>query len=152
MMRQIKERIGEALHLFWYDVKNLWLAIVIILAYLAFQRKFLYSSCPMVLFTGYPCPGCGLTRAGMALLRGDFSRAWQIHPFIYPIVILFILFVLNRYMIRKKWKWMMPALICLMAGMILFYIYRMCTQFPGTPPMSYFPNNLMQHIVKILKR
>jgi hypothetical protein len=27
-----------------------------------------------------PCPGCGMTRATLALLRGDFARAVAIHP------------------------------------------------------------------------
>jgi hypothetical protein len=27
-----------------------------------------------------PCPGCGMTRATLALLRGDFARAFSIHP------------------------------------------------------------------------
>jgi hypothetical protein len=31
--------------------------------------------------THAPCPGCGLTRAGACLLRGELARAWQLHPF-----------------------------------------------------------------------
>jgi hypothetical protein len=27
-----------------------------------------------------PCPGCGMTRAALALLRGDFGRAFSFHP------------------------------------------------------------------------
>lgn len=33
-----------------------------------------------------PCPGCGLTRATLALLRGDFGRALAIHPLALVIV------------------------------------------------------------------
>ena len=29
---------------------------------------------------GIPCPGCGLTRATLAALRGDFATAWHLHP------------------------------------------------------------------------
>lgn len=36
--------------------------------------------CPMATVTGIPCPGCGLTRATLALVRGDFARAFALHP------------------------------------------------------------------------
>jgi hypothetical protein len=36
--------------------------------------------CPTALFFGVPCPGCGLTRATLALLSGDFAAAFRFHP------------------------------------------------------------------------
>lgn len=36
--------------------------------------------CPTAFFFGVPCPGCGLTRASLALLRGDFAAALRFHP------------------------------------------------------------------------
>lgn len=36
--------------------------------------------CPVALLTGTPCPGCGLTRAAVALARGDLAAAWTAHP------------------------------------------------------------------------
>src|SRR4051812_14423957 len=36
--------------------------------------------CPFALLTGQPCPGCGLTRATLALLRGDLGDAVRFHP------------------------------------------------------------------------
>ena len=30
--------------------------------------------------TGYPCPGCGMTRAVLAVLRGDLRAAFSFHP------------------------------------------------------------------------
>lgn len=38
-------------------------------------------ACPFRAVTGLPCPGCGLTRGGVALLHGHFSDAWNLHPF-----------------------------------------------------------------------
>jgi len=37
--------------------------------------------CPFRAATGIPCPGCGLTRASLRLLRGDFAGAMHEHPF-----------------------------------------------------------------------
>ena len=36
--------------------------------------------CPIALVTGTACPGCGMTRAIVALLRGDLSSSWDAHP------------------------------------------------------------------------
>jgi hypothetical protein len=36
--------------------------------------------CPFALVTGQPCPGCGLTRATLALLRGDLAASLHFHP------------------------------------------------------------------------
>jgi len=38
------------------------------------------SFCPAALFFGVPCPGCGLTRATLAMLRGDLGAALHFHP------------------------------------------------------------------------
>lgn len=36
--------------------------------------------CPFRAATGFLCPGCGVTRLCLALLRGDFAAAWQANP------------------------------------------------------------------------
>jgi hypothetical protein len=37
--------------------------------------------CPFLRVTGLPCPGCGMTRSCLALLRGDFHAVWHFNPF-----------------------------------------------------------------------
>lgn len=39
--------------------------------------------CPFAITTHHPCPGCGLTRASLAILRGDFATGFAIHPFAF---------------------------------------------------------------------
>ena len=36
--------------------------------------------CPFAALWSVPCPGCGLTRAALLLLRGDWLGAWRMHP------------------------------------------------------------------------
>ncbi len=42
--------------------------------------------CPMAGLLGIPCPGCGLSRATLAALRGDFSEAYHYHPLVFVLV------------------------------------------------------------------
>ena len=37
--------------------------------------------CPLKAALGIPCPGCGLTRATVSLLRGEFAAAFGAHAF-----------------------------------------------------------------------
>jgi len=43
--------------------------------------------CPMKNALGIPCPGCGLTRATVSLLRGEFAAAFSLHAFA-PVLVL----------------------------------------------------------------
>ena len=39
--------------------------------------------CPSASLFSVPCPGCGLTRATVALLHGDVLAAWSLHPLVF---------------------------------------------------------------------
>ncbi len=45
--------------------------------------------CPMATLLGVPCPGCGLTRATLALLHGDVRAALALHPLVLVLAPLF---------------------------------------------------------------
>jgi Na+-transporting NADH:ubiquinone oxidoreductase subunit NqrD len=50
---------------------------------------------------GIDCPGCGVQRAFVLLIKGNFTDAFKMYPAIYTLV-LFAIFLLINY--RKKIK------------------------------------------------
>lgn len=105
----------------------------------------------MVIMTGFPCPGCGLTRAMFMVLRGDFAGAWKMHPFIYGVIILVGWFGVRRYIQRKETKSLGKWVILLCVGLILYYVYRMVRHFPGDAPMSYYYGSVGYRVWEIIR-
>lgn len=67
------------------------------LAYAVFVRlSGLSIPCPFHAVTGLLCPGCGVTRMCLALLRLDFAAAWRANP-----VLLLLLPVLAALLLRQ---------------------------------------------------
>jgi hypothetical protein len=67
--------------------RTLWLGAPLLGALLALVLQALepgrapaFTLCLFRGLTGIPCPGCGLTRAAIALLRGDWAAALLLHP------------------------------------------------------------------------
>lgn len=151
MKRSAGKVIKDGLKLAVQDLKNIWIAIVVFGAYFLVGRKFLYSLCPCIVLTGFPCPGCGLTRATFSILQGHFAEAWYLHPFSYVILLFVLIFAVRRYILLKETKSMMKWLAVIIIGMIVFYVYRMVKFFPGESPMSYYYGSVGYHILEILR-
>jgi len=62
-------------------------------------------SCPILAATGVPCPGCGLTRATMELIRGDFLQSFQTHAFapvfLFALTLMLLTLVLPEFQRRN---------------------------------------------------
>ena len=70
MKRSVKTILKEAAALLWQDIKNMRIAILLIAVYLGLNRIVFPVSCIWVaIYWYFPCPGCGLTRAGIAAFK-----------------------------------------------------------------------------------
>lgn len=68
------------------------------------QLETAQSLCPLKMLTGFPCPGCGITKSLVYFYEGDLERSFTFHLF-GPFVILFSLVttvVLSSELITKK--------------------------------------------------
>ena len=124
-----------------YDV------ILIVIIFLVLTR----FTCLIKLITGFPCPGCGITRAYLSILNLNFKDAWNYHPlfwFIPPVVVFIILAHKTLFHNRKK-----EVIFLILVFSIFFsvYIYRLIMLFPNTPTMDYNKNSLFYIIYTKLK-
>ena len=101
----------EALKMLKNDIKKLWLPIILILLYFAATGLIFGEFCPFKIVFGIPCPACGLTHAGLALLKLDFAAAWQYNPSIFLWAPLILLMLFRRYIQKKSQKALYPLII-----------------------------------------
>ena len=60
-------------------LKLKWL-ILFILLYMLGTKTGLYRFCPLKQLTGFPCPGCGVTRGLTHIALLDFEAAFRFNP------------------------------------------------------------------------
>lgn len=143
-IRSIWKRISS-------DIKNYYIAILLFIALNIVVRKVFRAFCPFLIVTGLPCAGCGMTRAVFCFLTGQFERGMNLNP-ATPLWILWIAaFVINRYILGKNSKWIRVLLGMVVVITLVIYLYRMLTQFPSYPPMTYYRNNIMAKYNTILR-
>ncbi len=70
------------------------------------------------------CPGCGMTRAVRALFELDFKSAFEYHPMVFSMPLVFLYILKNGRIIKNKLiNNTILILICL--GFILNYIIKL---------------------------
>lgn len=128
------------------DIKEYGLAAAAVLAYAAAVNLVFHAFCPLVIFCGFPCPGCGISRAAVCFITGRWRQAWQLNPVIFPIMVFAAYFFLNRYLFGRTAKGAKILIAVLMALLVLSYCVRMYLYFPDRVPYVYTEHNLLERI------
>ena len=80
------------------------------------------SFCPFHAITGFNCPGCGMTRAFLAIGQLKFKEAFALNPFAFPLFTLMLAYLFCGRL--PGWlanKWIVRLTL---AGVFVFWIYR----------------------------
>lgn len=126
------------------DIRHYCKGVLLAAAYIAAVSGILgLPVCPMVYVTGFPCPGCGMTRAALLFFRGDFTGAYRMHPFFYILLSATLLAAVLRYLCLKNISWMKYLVVAIALASIVFYIYRMWHLFPDIEPMVYYDKSIL---------
>jgi hypothetical protein len=107
--------------------------------------------CPTALLFGVPCPGCGLTRATVAMLHGEVGAALHFHPLAPILVPLFggaVALVLVDYVRGPTRRRLVPAwwtsraatyaFSGLLAVLVGVWLARFAGYFGGPVPVESF--------------
>lgn len=93
---------------------------------------------------GFPCPGCGMSRALYYLVTLQLDKAFLFHPLVFIIPFIAILLLEKGTRIADKLlfsKLFWTVIITLYIGT---YIIRMFLYFPNTVPMDYYDHAILK--------
>lgn len=120
----------------------------IIFFYIFLRLLGIETNCYFKAILGIPCPGCGLTRAYLALLKGNLKEAFYYHPlFIVPVIV--IIYILISKI--RKYKNNMKFWLGICALFIVTWIIRMVLLFPSHEPMVFYKAALFPSIYAKLR-
>lgn len=129
------------------DIKQYGTGLLAAVALYFFVHAVSKAFCPSVLVTGFPCPGCGMTRAVLYLLKGQFARSWALNPAGIFWVIWALWFAFERYVRGRRPKILGWAACGIVLFMVTAYLVRMNLYFPDRPPYVYTRDNLFARLL-----
>ena len=105
---------------------------------------FVYK-CPFNYFLHIPCPGCGITRAYLALLDLDVGSAFRYHPLFFTVAPT-ILYTVHRDVLKIRLSAKAETILftSLIVLFLAVYVIRLCTgsisdvmlSFSGSEPFT----------------
>lgn len=134
-----------------FDIKNYYIAALLFIIYNVIVRWIFHAFCPFLIITGFPCAGCGMTRAVYCLLTGQITRGMNLNPAAPLWIVWIVFFLYDRYIRGKNSKWVKVLLGIVAVLTFMIYLYRMLTQFPSYPPMTYYRNNILSKYSTFLR-
>lgn len=131
------------------NAKDAWWVLLIIVIYMVVGRLLLGTNCLFASIFGIPCPGCGGTRAVVALCRGDISQSFHYHPLLIPSVLLFITYTAISFTREQKPRFLERTLIVYAIILLGVYAVRMVLMFPDEPPMVINERAVLMRIISV---
>lgn len=142
--------IKKSLSFIIVDLKNLSIALIAFAVYSVIAHLFFERYCPLVVLTGLPCPGCGMTRASLLLISGHFKEALIMHPMVLSVFVLFFAYGLFKYILYIDTRHLQNILIFIIIAGLFVYLFRMFTVFPEQTPMKFYNNNIFRKILTFI--
>ena len=81
--------------------------------------------CPTKYFFGVECPGCGMQRAIIELLRGNLVESIKLYPPLIPMLLMLVVLVINLKVNSAVWQKVLKYFFIANVAIILInYIFK----------------------------
>lgn len=144
-IKEVCERVSA-------DLQEYGMAFVALILYAVVVNLVFHAFCPLIIFCGIPCPGCGISRAALCFLTGRWQQAWQLNPMIFPIILTAVYFGWGRYLMGRQVKGMKTIIAVIFALMIVVYGVRMYLYYPDRVPYIYTEDNILAHLTSLYRQ
>ncbi len=137
------------------DLKKYALSALLALLGLILLQVVFKRICPISIITGYPCPGCGITRALFFFLTFRWNLAFSYNPTIFLWLFVIVWGIFLRYFIKDNAfknhhrKIFIRAVTAVGIISIAVYIVRMNILYPNVSPMTYNTFNIFHLLYKL---
>ncbi len=82
--------------------------------------------CPYKALIGMDCPGCGMQRAFVALLNGNFRESLQLYPALIPVIFTLLLtFIHLIFKLKSGAVFIKYSYVVTIAIMMISYVLKM---------------------------
>lgn len=105
--------------------------------------------CPIRKVTGYSCPGCGMTRAYIALfLNADIKTAYYYHPLFFLGLPIAFLIISELFGFTNKFTRRMLVFFAII--LLIVYFIRLFGGFSNNLPLDKTNDNIFTYILSVL--
>ena len=106
------------------------------------------TGCWLKATTGFPCFGCGLTRAAGHLMKGDLHGSIAYHPLLIPLIFTAVVWLYVLCSHETHPKWFNNFLLAVFVLFMVTYIARLILYFPHTAPMDINERSILMQIMR----
>jgi Protein of unknown function (DUF2752) len=83
-------------------------------------------TCPYKATMGFDCPGCGIQRAFVELLKGDFLQSFALYPALIPTIITFLLMIVHlTFNLKNGAAFIKYSFIFTVSIVVISYVLKM---------------------------
>lgn len=149
-IKDIEEYIKPVMGRIAADIREYGMVVVALFLYSTVSNLLFHAFCPLIIFCGLPCPGCGVSRASAYFLTGRWYQAWQMNPMVFPLAAAAFYFGWNRYLLGRRAAGIKVIVIVLLVLLVVVYGVRMYLYFPERIPYVYTEDNMVTRLLSFV--